>query len=113
MHFFSLRRPAMVSCVDFGELVYPELLLLAAGARIVGLKRQIHEQSFQAKFRGVELEALYDVGLAIASTLDLDELSEEVLLRAISLLDARRGALYFLEEEGRYRLKSTIGGEAQ
>ena len=49
-----------------------DLLLIAAGARISCLKRQIHEQSFQAKFRGVELEALYDVGLQISSTLDLE-----------------------------------------
>ncbi len=89
-----------------------ELLLLAAGARIRALKRQIQEQSFQAKFRGVELEALYDVGLAIASTLDLEELCEEVLSRAIALLDARRGALYFLED-GDYRLDRSIGGEAR
>ncbi len=87
------------------------LLLLAAGARISELKRQIQEQRFQAKFRGVELEALYDVGLAIASTLDLEELCEEALIRAVSLLDARRGALYLLDG-GSYRLTSRFGGEA-
>ena len=90
----------------------PSLLLLAAGSRISELKRQIQEQSFQAKFRGVELEALYDVGLAIASTLDLEQLGAEVLLRAVSLLDARRGALYLLED-GHYRLTSRFGGEAR
>ena len=87
------------------------LLLLAAGARISSLKRQIQEQEFQANFRGVELEALYDVGLAIASTLDLEELCEEALLRAVSLLDARRGALYLLEGDS-YRLTSRFGGAA-
>lgn len=87
------------------------MLLLAAGARISDLKRQIQEQRFQAKFRGVELEALYDVGLAIASTLDLEELCDEALLRAVSLLDARRGALYLLEDDG-YRLTSRFGGAA-
>ena len=87
------------------------LLLLAAGARISGLKQQIQEQHFQAKFRGVELEALYEIGLAIASTLNLEELCEEALLRAVSLLDARRGALYLLEG-GRYRLSSRFGGAA-
>ncbi len=87
------------------------LILLAAGARISGLKRQIQEQEFQAAFRGVELEALYDVGLAIASTLDLEELCEEALIRAVSLLDARRGALYLLEGDS-YRLTSRFGGEA-
>ncbi len=87
------------------------LLLLAAGARISDLKRRILAQTFQANFRGVELEALYDVGLAIASTLDLEELCEEALLRAVSLLDARRGALYLLEGKS-YRLTSRFGGEA-
>ena len=66
----------------------------------------------KAKLRGVELEALYDVGLAITSTLDLEELGAEVLLRAVSLLDARRGALYLLEN-GHYRLTSRFGGDAR
>ena len=90
-----------------------DLLLLAAGLRISNLKRQIQEQSFQAKFRGVELEGLYEVGLAIGSTLDIDELSEEVLLRAIALLDARLGALYLLEEDDVYHLQRSIGGQAR
>ena len=93
------------------EVSDPTLLLLAAGACISGLKRQIQEQAFQARFRGVELEALYEVGLAIASTLDFERLCEEALLRAVSLLDARRGALYLLEE-GEYRLTSKFGGSA-
>lgn len=90
----------------------PHLLLIAAGARISGLKRELLQQSFQAKYRGVELEALYEMGLAIASTLDLDALGDEVLLRAISLLDARRGALYLLED-GVYKLDHSIGGDAR
>lgn len=89
----------------------PALLLIAAAVHIRGLKREIQEHSFQAKFRGVELEALYEVGLAIASTLDLDELVEAVLLRAVSLLDARQGALFLLEDD-KYHLNRTIGGEA-
>ena len=88
-----------------------DLLLLASGARISALKEQIQEQRFQAKFRGVELEALYDVGLAIASTLDLEKLCDEALLRAVSLLDARRGALYLLDGDA-YCLTSSLGGAA-
>ncbi|MGD2114293.1 MAG: SpoIIE family protein phosphatase [Acidobacteriota bacterium] len=84
------------------------------------LRRRIKRQSFEAKYRGVELEALYDVGLAIASTLDLDLLAEEILLRAVSLLDARRGALYLLGSGGgngdrpaEQRLVSKFGGTAR
>jgi len=89
----------------------PLTLLLAAALKSCRLKYDLKDQQFQVNYRVVELEALYDVGLAVASTLDLDRLSEEILLRAVSLLDARRGALYILED-GRYRLDRTFGGEA-
>jgi sigma-B regulation protein RsbU (phosphoserine phosphatase) len=89
----------------------PLTLLLASALKNSRLKAELKEQQFQVNYRVVELEALYDVGLAVAATLDLDRLSEEILLRAVSLLDARRGALYILED-GRYRLDRTFGGEA-
>ncbi|MEO8505230.1 MAG: SpoIIE family protein phosphatase [Acidobacteriota bacterium] len=89
----------------------PLPVLLACALRNHRLRRQIDQQRFQANYRGVELEALYEVGLAIASTLDPQELAEVILSRAVSLLDARRGALYLLEG-GRYRLKHTVGGDA-
>ncbi|HWM91908.1 MAG TPA: SpoIIE family protein phosphatase [Thermoanaerobaculia bacterium] len=93
----------------------PLTLLLASLIRSCRLRRDLKDQQFQVNFRVVELENLYDVGLAIAATLDLDRLSEEVLLRAVSLLDARRGALYILEDgddPSQYRLARTFGGEA-
>lgn len=86
-------------------------VLLAASLKSCRLRQDLKEQQFQVNYRVVELEALYDVGLAVASTLDLDRLSELILLQAVSLLDARRGALYILED-GRYRLDRTFGGEA-
>jgi sigma-B regulation protein RsbU (phosphoserine phosphatase) len=85
--------------------------LLASALKGCRLKQELKEQQFQVNYRVVELEALYDVGLAVTATLDLDRLSEEILLRAVSLLDARRGALYILEH-GRYRRTRTFGGEA-
>ena len=63
----------------------------ATATRAYLLEQRLKRQRFEVNYRGVELEALYDVGLAIASTLNLKELSEEILLRAVSLLDARRG----------------------
>lgn len=90
----------------------PLAALLAVALANCRLRRRIKRQSFQARYRGVELEALYDVGLAIAATLDLDALAEEILLRAVSLLDARRGALYLLAGE-EYRLESRFGGDAR
>lgn len=87
------------------------LVALSAGVHCVDLERRVKRQSFEVNFRAVELQALYDVGLTIGSTLDLEQLYEEVLLRAVSLIDARRGALY-LVSEGQYVLNWSIGGEA-
>ena len=96
-----------------GELPEPLGLLLALGVRLVRLRQEIKRHTFDARYRGVEREALYDVGLAIASTLDLTQVSEEILLRAVSLLDARRGALFLHDgEAARYRRQATIGGSA-
>jgi len=95
-----------------GELPDPLPLLVALGLQLFQLRQELKQHDFAAKLRGVEREALYDVGLAIASTLELAHVSEEILLRAVSLLDARRGALYLLDGE-RYRLRSTIGGTAR
>jgi sigma-B regulation protein RsbU (phosphoserine phosphatase) len=103
-----LARPAAGAPAPGAD---PLALLLAGGAKLRRVERLLKEKHFQANYRGVELEALYDVGLAIASTLDLDRLAEEILLRAAALLDARRGALYLVEAEG-FRLKHTFGGEA-
>ncbi len=87
-------------------------LALAAAIRNLRLERRLKREKFEVNYRGVELESLYDVGLAIAGTLNLDDLSEEILLRAVSLLDARLGALY-LVEDGEFRLDGTFGGEAR
>jgi sigma-B regulation protein RsbU (phosphoserine phosphatase) len=87
-------------------------VLLVTALKVRQLRRLVKQQGFEANLRGVELQALYDVGLAIASTLNLDELAEEILLRAVSLLDARRGALYGVDD-GRLVLERTIGGSAK
>jgi len=106
-----LAAPAIVVARAAAGAGEPLLLLLDGAARGAQLRRQLKEQSFQVNYRVVELESLYEVGLAVASTLDREQLSEEILLRAVSLLDAQRGALY-LVEGGRYRPKRTFGGEA-
>ncbi|HXI13874.1 MAG TPA: SpoIIE family protein phosphatase [Thermoanaerobaculia bacterium] len=72
------------------------------------LTSDMRDGDFQLKFRLLELEALYDIGLSIASTLDLDQLADEILVRTISLLNARRAAL-FLRKEGRFVLHSSFG----
>jgi sigma-B regulation protein RsbU (phosphoserine phosphatase) len=96
---------------DASSAGIPELLLTQA-EEIRRLRERLRWQSFQQSYRLVELEAVYEVGLAITSTLNLEELAESILLRAVSLSDARRGALYLLEDSA-FRLRRTIGGDAR
>ncbi len=69
---------------------------------------ETREGDFQLKYRLWELESLYDIGLSIAGTLNVEELADEILFRMISLTNARRAALY-LREEGRFRLYRSFG----
>jgi phosphoserine phosphatase RsbU/P len=64
------------------------------------LLQETREGDFQLKYRLWELESLYDIGLSIASTLNVDELADEILFRMISLTNARRAALYLRESDG-------------
>ncbi len=58
-----------------------------------------------------KVRALEDVGLALGSTLDLEQLLERVLGRIAALLEADRATLYLLEEEkGELVSRLTLGG---
>ena len=94
------------------EEVFPGTHLLAAAAAINGMKNRLREQNLRAMSQGVELVALYEVGLAIASILDIEELAEEVLSRALMLTECTVGALYTLDED-RYGLASSRGTAEQ
>jgi phosphoserine phosphatase RsbU/P len=72
------------------------------------LMQETREGDFQLKYRLWELESLYDIGLSIASTLNVDELADEILFRMISLTNARRAALYLREDSG-YKLYRSFG----
>jgi sigma-B regulation protein RsbU (phosphoserine phosphatase) len=85
-----------------GETAHSEddLEVLRAAAAFVSalianqrLVQEMREGDFQLKYRVWELESLYDIGLSIAGTLNIDELADEVLFRTISLLNARSAAL--------------------
>jgi len=100
--FYPARRADDVGPID---------VLLSQGSEIRRLRDSLRRQHFQDNYRLVELEAIYELGLAIASTLDLEQLTEEILLRAVSLCDARSGAIYLLEGE-ELKQRGTIGGYA-
>src|ERR1043165_1583893 len=97
-----------------------DLQMLNAAATFLGtlmnnqrLSQEAREGDFQLKYRLWELESLYDIGLSIAATLNIDELADEILFRMISLVNARRAALYLREQDrfNVYRSFGDIAGE--
>ena len=60
------------------------------------------------------VRALRDVGLALGSTLDLDQILELILGKISELLDADRATLYLLDEHrGILLSRVTLGGEVR
>ncbi len=59
----------------------------------VRMSEKVQKADFELKYRVWELQSLYDVGLSIARTLDLESLAEDVLMTSVSLLNARSGSL--------------------
>ncbi len=58
----------------------------------------------------VELETLYDAGLALGSSLQVKEVIEEVLLLSVGIVDARGGCLILKDEQtGRFGLEHSVG----
>lgn len=91
-----------------GDIADDGILMLATAASMADMKRQVREQNIQAMSQGVELVALYEVGLAITSILDLEELAQEVLSRALMLTECKIGAVYTLDDNG-YTLACASG----
>jgi signal transduction histidine kinase/putative methionine-R-sulfoxide reductase with GAF domain len=78
------------------------------------LKARVDELEAELARERRRSKALQDVGLALGSTLDLDQLLELILKKITDLLDADRATLYLLDEQ-RKRLLSRImiGDEAR
>ena len=78
------------------------------------LKARVDELTAELARSERRSKALQEVGLALGSTLDLDQLLELILKKITDLLDADRATLYLLDEQ-RKRLLSRImiGDEAR
>lgn len=104
----------VLSSEALDDLLEDDVAIVRAAAAYVStlitnqrLTQEMREGDFQLKYRLWELESLYDIGLSIASTLNVDELADEILFRMISLTNARRAALY-LREDG-FKLYRSFG----
>jgi phosphoserine phosphatase RsbU/P len=104
-----------LSTPDIDDGLDDDVAFVRAGAAFLStlitnqrLMQETREGDFQLKYRLWELESLYDIGLSIASTLNVDELADAILFRMISLTNARRAALFLRDGDG-FRLYRSFG----
>ena len=78
------------------------------------LAARVHELEAALARSEKTVQALRDVGLALGSTLDLDQLLELILNKITELLEADRATLYLLDEaRGRLLSRIMVGEEAR
>ncbi len=70
---------------------------------------QLRQSNFDLRRKILEMEQLYEVGLAITSLKPQDELLEEILTRSVAILDGRYGAIWLMADGGLCRLAGTFG----
>lgn len=64
------------------------------------LIRDLKESNFQLNRKILELETLYDLGIAIGGLMAIPDLTEQILFNAVGLTDASAGLLALLGENG-------------
>src|SRR5688500_2513637 len=70
------------------------------------------QSQFELRRKLLQLEALYDVGRALNTLRPEDDLLEELMHRAISVLDATTGFVFALDEKLQVQTLFTFGVEA-
>jgi sigma-B regulation protein RsbU (phosphoserine phosphatase) len=92
----ALLEAPPVDPVGFASVTAHAASLLAT----IRMSEKVQRADFELKYRVWELESLYDVGLSIARTLDMDSLADDILLKSVSLLNARTGTLIVRDMAG-------------
>jgi adenylate cyclase len=71
---------------------------VAIGLHNQDLIKELRDTNFQLNRKVVEFETLYDAGLALGASLQVETVFEEILLLALGMVDARGGFLMVKEE---------------
>jgi signal transduction histidine kinase len=71
------------------------------------------QTDFEERRRLLQMRMLYEVGLAINGSLELSQVSQEILERALTMVDARAGALWVRDSTAGWEVVGRIGHEAQ
>jgi signal transduction histidine kinase len=69
----------------------------------------VDRDDFGIRRRLLQMEMLYEVGMAVAESLDPDQVTAEILQRALVLVDARGGALLAMDSQGALRVVGQVG----
>ena len=72
----------------------------ASEDRTEQLARDLRESNFLLNQKIVQLETLYQAGLNLGASLQVEEIIGEFLFLAVAMVDARSGFLFLQEEEG-------------
>ena len=64
------------------------------------LARRLEETTFRLNQKVVQLETLHQAGLALAASLQVEEVMGESMILAVGMVDARGGFLFLKEETG-------------
>jgi len=64
------------------------------------LIQNVEEKRNQLNLKLLELETLFDISVAISSVLNVDELGEEILWRAVGILNASKGMMLVPKKNG-------------
>ena len=64
------------------------------------LARRLEETTFRLNQKIVQLETLHQAGLALAASLQVEEVMGESMLLAVGMVDAHGGFLFLKEETG-------------
>jgi class 3 adenylate cyclase/GAF domain-containing protein len=74
---------------------------IALGLSHLSLVSTIRRTSFQSRLKALELETLQDVGVAFAGSLNIKQLTGDLLIRVISILNVNRAAVLLDNQPGR------------
>jgi sigma-B regulation protein RsbU (phosphoserine phosphatase) len=64
------------------------------------LIRDLKQTNFRLNRKLLELETLYDLGIAIGSIMEVEELAEQILINAVGLTDASAGLIALKSDSG-------------
>jgi serine phosphatase RsbU (regulator of sigma subunit) len=83
-------------------------IALGLAERLLEMETTLQKREFQSRFRDVELEAVSHLGRVLASTFEVERLMETVLDLAVTISNARCGALW-LFQEGKWEVVGVVG----